>query len=172
MTYSVSTRTAVLVLNQNYEPLNVCNFRRAVVLLLKGKAEILENGRGEIHTPSTLFILPSVIRLGYMIKRPLFPRRMSRREVFIRDSHTCQYCGKQTRNLTLDHVTPRRLGGTHTWDNVVSACAACNLKKAGRTPTQARMKLSRKPATPPLRRYRDLEEYLEAREEWKKFVFV
>ena len=75
MNTSVTANQAVLLLKQNYEPLNVCNFRRAVVLLLKGKAEALENGRGEIRTPSTLFTLPSVIRLGYMIKRPLLMRQ-------------------------------------------------------------------------------------------------
>ncbi len=167
---NVSSSQAVLVLNQNYEPLNVCSSRRAVVLILKGKAETLENGLGEIHTSSALFPLPSVVRLGYMIKRPLLARKMSRREVFIRDSYSCQYCGKETRELTLDHVVPRRLGGEHTWENVASACVSCNLKKAGRTPVQAGMKLRQRPETPPQRRYGDLQPYLENREEWRKFV--
>ena len=170
MRHSVSTYEAVLVLNQNYEPLNVCTFRRAVVLCLKGKAEILENGRGEIRTPSALIPLPSVIRLDYMIKRPLLARKLSRREVFIRDHYSCQYCGKETRELTLDHVMPRRLGGTHEWENVISACPGCNLRKAGRTPEQAGMKLHCLPKAPPLRRYGNLQPYLETREEWRKFV--
>ncbi|MEE9198905.1 MAG: HNH endonuclease [Dehalococcoidia bacterium] len=170
MSVSVVVHEVVLVLNQNYEPLNVCNFRRAVVLLLKGRAEALENGRGEIRTVTSFFPLPSVIRLGHMIKRPLLMRRMSRREVFVRDRYVCQYCGRETRDLTLDHVTPRRMGGTHTWQNVVSACEACNRRKAGRTPAQAGMALRRNPGTPPPNRYGNLQPYLETRQEWRKFL--
>ena len=170
MARTIPVNKAVLVLNQNYEPLNVCNMRRAVVLLLKGKAETLENGRGEMRSAEAWFELPSVIRLGHMIKRPMLPPRLSRREVFVRDKHFCQYCEKQVPNLTLDHVVPRRAGGVHTWENVVSACVPCNLRKAGRTPEQAGMKLRRKPIRPPSRRYRDLGPYLTTREEWRKFV--
>ena len=86
----------VLVLNQNYQPLNVCTVRRAVVLLGIGKAEPLENGRGEVHTPSHAIPIPSVIRLMYLIKRPLLQRRLSRKEVFLRDNYTCLYCGRET----------------------------------------------------------------------------
>ncbi|MBI4201381.1 MAG: HNH endonuclease, partial [Chloroflexi bacterium] len=85
----------VLVLNQNYEPLNVCNVRRAVVLLGRGKAELLINGRGELHTPILTLSAPSVIRLIYLARRPFPQRRLTRREVFIRDNYTCQYCGRQ-----------------------------------------------------------------------------
>ena len=170
MTRLIALNRAVLVLNQNYEPLNVCNFRRAIVLLLKGKAETLENGRGEIRTASSFFELPSVIRLGHMVKRPMLPPKLSRREVFIRDAYLCQYCRKQSKELTLDHVMPRRLGGTHTWDNVASACVPCNLRKAGRTPAQAGMKLLTVPKAPPSKRFRDLGFYLEVRIEWRKFV--
>jgi len=170
MSRSVPPKSAVLVLNQNYEPLNVCNTRRAIVLVLKGKAETLENGRGEIRSANALFALPSVIRLGQIIKRPMLPPRLSRREVFLRDKYVCQYCRRQSRELTLDHVIPRRLGGTHSWSNVVSACVPCNLKKAGRTPTQAGMKLLKELKVPPSRRYRDISPYLESREEWRKFV--
>ena len=170
MARTIPANKAVLVLNQNYEPLNVCNLRRAIVLVLKGKAETLENGRGGYRSAEALFDLPSVIRLGHMIKRPMLPTRLSRREVFVRDKHFCQYCQKQVSNLTLDHVVPRRAGGVHSWENVVSACVPCNLRKAGRTPEQAGMKLLRKPIRPPSRRYRDLGPYLSTREEWRKFV--
>ena len=170
MARTIPAQKAVLVLNQNYEPLNVCNLRRAIVLLLKGKAETLENGRGDMRSASALFALPSVIRLGNMIKRPMLPPRLSRREVFVRDKHFCQYCGKQFPDLTLDHVVPRRAGGVHTWNNIVSACVPCNLRKAGRTPAQAGMKLLHEPKVPPSRRYRDLGSYLNVRGEWRKFV--
>jgi len=98
---------SVLVLNQNYEPLNICRARRAVVLVYEGKAEMLEDGTGFIHSISYSFPLPSVIRLPYMIKRPRPKRRLTRLEVFSRDQYTCQYCGKESRLLTLDHIIPR-----------------------------------------------------------------
>jgi len=83
-----------------------------------------------------------------MIKRPRQPRKLTRLEVFHRDQYTCQYCGKQSHQLTLDHVIPRYRGGEHTWENVVSACIPCNRRKAGKTPREAGMKLSRPPAPP------------------------
>ena len=124
----------VLVLNQNYEPLNICTVRRAVVLLGVGKAETLENAEGEIATANLSMPVPSVIRLMYLIRRPVLQRRLSRREIFLRDKYTCMYCGRETKQLTLDHVVPRFRGGAHTWENVVSACIACNHRKAAARP--------------------------------------
>ncbi len=138
----------VLVLNQNYEPLNICRVRRAIVLLYRGKAEMLENGSGFIQSASYIAPVPSVIRLGYFIKRPRPQRRLTRLEVFHRDQYTCQYCGQETRQLTLDHVIPRYRGGQHTWENVVSACIPCNQHKAGKTPEQAGMRLLHHPSPP------------------------
>lgn len=145
--------SSVLVLNQDYQPLNVCRARRAVVLTLKGKAEVLERDSREIRSSSLSIPLPSVIRLVYLVKRPQLQRKLTKREVFIRDRYTCQYCGKETRELTLDHVIPRHLGGKHDWDNIVSACKACNHRKAGRSPREAGMKLIRLPCQPPPMRY-------------------
>ena len=138
----------VLVLNQNYEPLNICRARRAVVLVYRGKAEMLEDGSGFIHSATRTFSVPSVIRLACMIKRPRPRRRLNRLEVFSRDQFICQYCGKESRQLTLDHIVPRYRGGEHTWENVVSACIPCNRHKAGRTPEQAGMMLIRRPSPP------------------------
>jgi len=160
----------VLVLNQNYEPLNICNTKRAIVLVVVGKAEVLENGKGVIHTPSTVFPRPSVIKLVYMIKRPRPRVRLTRREVFKRDNYTCQYCGRKTKNLTLDHVVPRRLGGAHDWTNVVSACRACNRKKGGRTLAEAGMKLLRQPYEPRASWYYLFRHYLPQNGEWRKFI--
>jgi 5-methylcytosine-specific restriction endonuclease McrA len=161
----------VLVLNQNYDPLNVCRARRAVVLLFDGKAEMLENGSGFIQSVSSTFPLPSVIRLHNLIKRPQLKPKLTRTEVFYRDRYTCQYCGKETKQLTLDHVMPRSRGGEHAWQNVVSACTACNRRKAGRTPEEARMKLTRQPA-PPYGRFSFLAPYrhLQNRSEWRKYL--
>jgi len=162
--------SAVLVLNQNYEPLNVCNVRRAFVLLDRGKAEVLENGRGYLRSPSFVFIIPSVIRLIYVIRRPRPQGRLSRRDVFLRDRHTCQYCGRRTRDLTLDHVIPRKRGGPHDWTNVVAACKTCNHRKAGRTPEEAHMRLVGVPRRPSFNPFRPFYHYLDSQLEWRKFV--
>jgi 5-methylcytosine-specific restriction endonuclease McrA len=138
----------VLVLNQSYEPLNVCRARRAIVLILQGKAEMLEDGMGFIHSVNDTIPIPSVIKLGYYVRRTYHERKFTRLGVFHRDNYTCQYCGKQSQQLTIDHVIPRFLDGQHTWENVVSACIPCNHRKAGRTPKQAGMKLIRQPARP------------------------
>ena len=140
--------SSVLVLNQNYQPLNICNVRRAIVLLGHGKAEPLMNGTGEIRSVSSVFSIPSVIRLYYMVKRPLMRRRLSRRAIFYRDGFICQYCGRVTKEYTLDHIVPRSRGGAHVWENVVSACIPCNHRKAGHTPSEAKMRLLSKPSAP------------------------
>jgi 5-methylcytosine-specific restriction endonuclease McrA len=161
---------AVLVLNQNYEPLNVCNLRRAMVMVLCGKAEILENGRGFVRSARRAWPVPSVIRLGYMIHRPLPRVRLCRKEVFRRDQYTCQYCGRKTGKLTMDHVVPRYRGGQYSWDNLVSACPACNRRKGGKTVAQANMQLLHSPFEPrPTGRYL-FQPYLAQNEEWDKFV--
>ena len=161
----------VLVLNQNYEPLNVCRARRAVVLLFDGKAEMLENGLGFIQSISSTFPLPSVIRLARLIRRPRRERKLTRFEIFNRDRYTCQYCGQQTRQLTLDHVIPRYRGGQHTWENVVSACVSCNRHKAGRTPKEAGMKLIRLPSPPSGSPFFSVPyHYLQTRDEWQKYL--
>ena len=159
----------VLVLNQNYQPLNVCNARRALVLLGLGKAELMENGRGGIRTVSRTFPVPSVIRLFYMVKRPLMERRLSRRAVFYRDDYTCQYCGNRSKALTLDHVIPRSRSGPHSWENVVSACIPCNHRKAGATPREASMRLMRLPTVPRPNPYY-LFHHRAILDEWRQFI--
>ena len=162
----------VLVLNQSYEPLNICRVRRAVVLIDQNKAEMLENGSGFIHSASRDFPVPSVIRMAYMIKRPYrIGRKLTRLEVFKRDRYTCQYCGVRTQHLTLDHIIPRYRDGQHTWENVISACVRCNQRKAGKTPQEAGMKLIQKPSQP-----RDggslfiIPYYQNVRSEWQKYL--
>jgi len=163
-------RLPVLVLNQNFEPLNVCNVRRALVLLGRDKAETIENGRGYLHSASDIFEIPSVIRLAYLIRRPRPQGRLTRRDIFLRDQFTCQYCGSQSKDLTLDHVLPRHRGGTHEWDNVVAACKHCNHKKAGHTPEEAHMYLRREPYQPTYSYFRTFYHYLERNEGWRKFI--
>ncbi len=161
----------VLILNQNYEPLTVCRARRAVILVYQGKAEMLENGAGFIHSARDTFPLPSVIRLANLIRRPRPRRKLTRLEVFNRDRYTCQYCGKQSRQLTLDHVIPRYRGGQQTWENVVSACVPCNRRKAGRTPQEASMKLSHLPSPPSHNPFPCIPyHYLNTQGEWRKYL--
>jgi len=138
----------VLVLNTTYEPLNVCSARRAVVLLLKNKAEVVEHSERTFHSEHASLGVPHVIRLREYVAVPRSPaRRLSRRAVFARDRHRCQYCGSDHR-LTVDHVIPRSKGGDHTWENVVTSCAPCNLRKGDKTPVAADMRLACKPRPP------------------------
>jgi 5-methylcytosine-specific restriction endonuclease McrA len=169
-TYSKLVNMPVLVLNQSYEPLNICRVRRAIVLIQVGKAEMLENGAGTLHSAEDIFEIPSVIRLGAMIKRPRVERKMTRYEIFHRDNYSCQYCGKQTHQLTLDHVMPKHRGGQHTWENVVSACSNCNRNKAGRTPEEANMKLIRQPTKPHRHSLFSIPFQFRQKNEWHKYL--
>lgn len=160
----------VLVLNANYEPINICNTRRAISLILAGKADMVMNGRGWIRTVSQQFPRPSIIRLEYMVHRPRPRVKFSRREVFRRDNYTCQYCGRKLQNLTIDHVIPKRLGGEHTWTNVVTACAACNHRKGGRTLQEAHMKLLHPPKEPPASAMYIFGRHLAENKEWEEYI--
>lgn len=163
---------AVLVLNQNYEPLNVCNVRRALVLVIGGKAEILEAKALGVASVSAMFPAPSVIRLMYLIRRPRPRVKLTRREIFIRDGYTCQYCDRQGPELTIDHVIPRSRGGLHVWDNVVSACKTCNHRKGGKSIAEARMSLRKQPHEPRAGQYYTIERRLDTsiQTDWQKFL--
>ncbi len=163
----------VLVLNLDYQPLNVCNVKRAVVLLSKQKAVVVEQNGHIVHSEHIALTSPSVIRLAYHIKRPRPVVKMTRKEVLQRDEHTCQYCGKRSHDLTLDHVMPRHRGGQHTWENVVAACKGCNHRKGGRTAVEARMALLRDPVRPPSTPRYLFSSYIRAGElTWFKFLGV
>jgi len=160
----------VLVLNANFEPLNVCTTRRALGLILTGRANLVLNGRGEIRTVSSSFPAPSIIQLQRMIKRPHPRVRLTKREILRRDDYTCQYCGQSSPHLTVDHIVPRRLGGDHSWDNLVAACPACNHHKGGRILDQAQMHLLRVPSEPPASALYLFGRHLKENEEWIPFV--
>jgi 5-methylcytosine-specific restriction endonuclease McrA len=164
----------VLVLNSNYEPLNVCNVRRAISLVLLGKADIVHEGEVPICTVAGDLTPPSVLKMRYQVKRPMPQLRLSRHSVLARDNYTCQYCGARGRELTIDHVVPRWCGGPHSWENLVACCRRCNLKKADKTPQQAHMKLARKPRRPRFVPYLSLPVYLKARvnEHWRMYLPV
>lgn len=162
----------VLVLNHNFEPLNVCPVRRAFVLVSDGKAEVIEPGNVVLRTSTAEYICPSVIRLLYLIKRVHPVAKLTRKEVFMRDNFTCQYCGKQGKDLTIDHVVPRYRGGPHRWENLVSACKSCNHRKGGRSPEEARMTLMSEPSQPRVSRYYWVHQHLHGSYDpaWIKFI--
>ena len=160
----------VLVLNANFAPINVCNTRRAIGLILTGKASMVMNGRGSIKTVSLVLEKPSVIRLGRMVRRPRPRVTLSKIEIFRRDDYSCQYCGTRGGNLTLDHVIPRRLGGTHSWENLVTACAYCNHKKGGRTSSQAGMRLLKMPREPSSSAAYIFARYTKINDEWVPYL--
>jgi len=142
--------TKVLILNQTFEPLQVCSARRAVILLFTGKAERVEDTSRIIRSPSTALLLPSVIRLHRFVRKPAQPSiAFNKKNILKRDAYTCQYCGRNSgERMTVDHVIPKSLGGRTIWENVVSACRACNLKKGNKSLEEVRMSLLRRPAKP------------------------
>ena len=139
----------VLMLNQNYEPLTICSARRAIVLLFQGKGEMIETADGlKIRTVSRAYSLPSVVRLWQYKRVPFRKIMLSRKNIITRDGHRCQYCGTKRGAMTIDHVIPKKLKGTDTWDNMICACVRCNNKKGDRTPEQAGMPIRRQPVRP------------------------
>ena len=138
----------VLVLNQSFQPMSITNARKAIVLIFLGKAEIVEKDGEFIHSVNDRFPLPSIVRLTRYINVPQKRVMLTRKNIIKRDNHQCQYCGKRSVSLTLDHVIPRVRGGKDTWENLVCACVKCNNKKVNRTPEDVGLKLLKKPKKP------------------------
>jgi 5-methylcytosine-specific restriction endonuclease McrA len=159
----------VLVLNASYEPLNITSWRRAIVLLLKGKAEQIEHNGKLVYAE---FPLPTVIRLRYYVRVPYKDIPLTRRNILHRDSHACQYCNYTGDELTLDHVIPRSRGGADSWENIVTACVRCNVKKGSRTPQEANMTLHNPPRKPFSGLYFEVTKHLKGgtNQEWHKYI--
>jgi 5-methylcytosine-specific restriction endonuclease McrA len=140
----------VLVLNASYEPINVCTVRRAAVLVLKARAEVLEKGQGTLHSERLDLDRPCVIRLIRYVRIPrdVHRRKITRKAVLARDAYTCQYCGREAQGLTVDHVIPRSKGGRSVWENIVASCAPCNRRKGNRLPREAAMHPVSRPSAP------------------------
>lgn len=137
-----------LVLNATYEPICVVSVRRAIVLVMAGKADVLHASAERLVRSERLAVeAPTVIRLRYFVKVPYRRRAsLSRRAVLARDGHSCQYCGR--RADTVDHVVPRSRGGQHRWENLVAACRPCNAHKRDRLLPETSMRLQRRPRAP------------------------
>ncbi len=162
---------SVLLLNQNYEPLSVCGLKKAIVLIYLGKAEAIENDALLIHSVSTQMPIPNVIRLIRYARAPKRKILLNRKNLLIRDNHSCQYCGRRSHQLTIDHVIPKQFGGRDTWENLVIACLPCNNRKANRTPEQAEMRLLNPPKKP--NPFFFFQHFLGARHEsWRPYLFL
>lgn len=163
----------VLVLNATYEPLSIISVQRAVVLLLKEKAEVVEAAEERLRAARLSMPVPLVIRLVYYVRIPhpvvLAP---TRRSVCLRDNYTCQYCGATPAKplLTLDHVVPRSRGGQTSWENVVTACRTCNMRKGDRTAEEAGLALRKRPARPHYIAFLMLSE-VSRRDIWSKYIY-
>jgi 5-methylcytosine-specific restriction endonuclease McrA len=162
---------AVLLLNSTYEPLNVINVKRALRLVMSGKAGSVESDGLGIRTISTTFPQPHVVKMAYYVRRPIQRVKFTKRTVLARDSYTCQYCGVQTRDLTLDHVLPKTLGGETIWTNVVAACRRCNGAKGGRTLKDSGFVLRRAPKEPRFLPYLRLVRNA-YQKTWDKYLFL
>jgi len=150
-------RDQILVLNASYEPINITSWKRAFVLLLKEKAQVVSH---------------KVIRLLNFIRIPfnkMMSAKPSRSAIYKRDNNKCQYCGA-TKKLTIDHIIPKSKGGTDDWDNLVVACSSCNTKKGNKLLEQSGLKLVKKPMRP--RTHLDLTIFQTKCEEWKEYCFI
>jgi 5-methylcytosine-specific restriction endonuclease McrA len=139
----------VLVLDQGYQPHRIVSWQRAIVMIFRQVAEVVEEYDEDIASATFVMKMPAVVRLLKRITRRRAVK-FSRMNVLLRDGWKCQYCGekKKTKQLNYDHVVPKSQGGRTTWENIVTSCYDCNHKKAGRTPEQARMQLLKKPVKP------------------------
>lgn len=163
----------VLLLNANFEPLNVCHMTRAISLVLLGKADVVQDSGQFVCTGQVQLQAPSVVKMRYFVRRPINQLRLSRQSVLARDGHACQYCGSR-KDLTIDHVVPRWCGGPHTWENLVACCRRCNLKKGDKTPQQANMTLRTRPRRPHFVPFLSLPKYMQAvqRDDWQYYLPV
>lgn len=143
-----------LVLNQGYEPLMVVSWKRAFMLVWLEKAEAVVAYPHKIRSAAAEFVVPAVVRLVHRVRNYRRGTSFSRRTLYERDDHTCQYCGvrKRREKLTMDHVHPKSRGGHKNWENIVTSCLRCNNIKGNRTPVEAKMPLMRKPRKPVLRK--------------------
>jgi len=161
----------VLLLNQSYEPLQICNMRRAVILIFLGKAHSVEQFDDEIRSVSYSMRMPAVIRIYNYINLPRNSIVLTRKNILKRDSLSCQYCGTKGSPLTVDHIMPKVRGGQDSWENLTTACVSCNNKKGNRTPREANLKLLSKPRVP--NRITFIQRFVRKPiKEWRPYLFM
>ena len=162
----------VLVLNQNYEPITICTLKKAIILVVLNKVEVILNNDGRyIQGVSLRLPCPSIVRLLSMVHRNRNGVNLSRKNIMKRDGFQCQYCGVKHHPLTVDHIIPKVKGGKDTWENLVTACIHCNNKKSDLTPAEAHMTLLKNPRKPhPL--YFIHSHIGTVSEQWKPYLFL
>lgn len=162
----------VLILNQNYEPLTVCTVKRAIVMIVLNRAEMIESLDGQrVRSVSMSLPVPSVVRLVNFARIPEKTVLLSRKNIIKRDGGRCQYCGRKAARMTVDHVIPRHMGGKETWENLVAACPECNNQKGQRLPEQANMTLLRKPRRPSHITF--IQHFMSPRDvRWRPYLFL
>ncbi len=162
----------VLVLNQSYEALQICNVRKAIILVLKEKAFVIEYIKGlKLKSVNREFSIPSIIRIEKYIRIKRNTIKLSKENIFSRDKFTCQYCGAINRPLTIDHIIPRVKGGSDSWTNLVTACQICNNNKGHRDLKETNLNLRIKPKKP--HRLHSLHSRMKNnREEWKIYLYL
>lgn len=167
----MSLQRAVLVLNATYEAANIIQARRAIAMVMRGKAVVEELSGESIRTSRMSIPIPSVIRLLVYRKVPRQTRSVSRKNILLRDNHTCQYCGIpfEAKRLTIDHVIPKSKGGRNEWSNLVAACKPCNNRKASKSPEEAGMPLPRRPIPITIHAKTRM---LAPDKSWDKYLFV
>jgi 5-methylcytosine-specific restriction endonuclease McrA len=158
----------VLVLNTTFLPINICSWKRAMILVFKGKAESIENSKK--HVNSGKYVLPLVIKLRGYIPLPYNGVVFTRKNIFLRDNYTCQYC-KKSNNLTIDHVIPTSRGGEDVWENVVTCCVRCNNKKGDKLLEESDMKLISIPYKPPSGLYLQVTRQTSVPSSWFSYFF-
>jgi 5-methylcytosine-specific restriction endonuclease McrA len=160
-----------LVLNASFEPLCVVATRRALILVLDDKAELVSDTGRSFHSARAAFPEPSVVRLVSYVRVPYRTRvALNRRAIFLRDNHRCQYCGAAAENI--DHVVPRSRGGLHAWDNVVAACRPCNARKEDRLLSEVTSMRLRRPPSAPTGRVWMLLAMGGMRPEWREYLHL
>ncbi len=163
---------AVLVLNQSYQPLQFCNVRRAIILVIKEKASVIEHLHNtRIRTINKEYKVPSIIRLEKYINTRNHYVKLTKEAIFKRDNYRCQYCGADKKPLTIDHIVPKVKGGQDSWTNLVTACQKCNNLKGNKSLKQMHMTLLSKPKKP--NRIHVLQSKMNFnRDEWKTYLFL
>ena len=164
----------VLVLNSSYEPIHICNVRRAVVLVFKGVAVIQEPALFSLRSISANHSAPSVIRLVHYVHLPFKKRLASKNNILIRDRYLCQYCGKplKSHEVTLDHIVPKSRGGESNWENLAACCPPCNLKKGSKLPEEVGLTLLKDPRKGSAFHFLHLlRHYGSVDEKWRKYLF-
>ena len=160
----------VLLLNYSYEPIMVISVKKALIMYLLNKADIIEKSNKSIRSLYLTIPIPYVIKLRkYLYIRPM-PLALTRRNVFKRDGGVCQYCGSHASSMTIDHIVPRDKGGKDSWTNLVTACKKCNIYKGNYLLRERNMKLSKKPAQPSYLFH--LQKYKYKHSTWNQYIYL